>query len=621
MPPVLRLYVLGSLDKEKPERSLTIFAEYKSLRGLSHVVLKAAELGEVVSAIDDLRGYVEGGFPAVDNKELADLGSRLFGILIVDQTKALFLIATGECRATERFLPLEIVAEDFEIAGWPWEYLYNSPEKKFIAQDFHPVSRSIFSMSSRPALPPKKGNVRILMILGVLPDDPDTTPAEEIKCISEVFETQLGVNKFHLEILPASEYRKIQERISNGRFDVIHYFGHAGFDYGRGEGFLSIARRGAKPSKIWAINLANILMGSGVRLVFLNACKTAQGSPTDSPGRSSVAATLLNAGIPAVIGTQFSLPDVSAHALSSTIYNALAIGLPIGEAVRGGRNAMPLAENSDFFDWGIPVLYSTDPGQIVFPSKGNGPKWTPSFKKAITSDKLSLARLFGSGTIAGAPSVVVERTRAPSNDKRVKVALLDIDSKVGSLADLARLVNTAQEYYNFEVVYLPVPSGYVRIDLDDDPQTFVPRLEGFLEPLPDQLQVEFVCCLTQNLIAFVEGNAIRYNYFACSLTNNDKVSVVSTFDLRRYAKESKVPFAKAVFRLCLSMLVSSDPRWGIDFHAQTVGCLFDFCENRDDFVVGLKKNNFDHKECRDKIRDDSQLAAVDSFFALKFSES
>ena len=50
------------------------------------------------------------------------------------------------------------------------------------------------------------------------------------------------------------------------------------------------------------------------------------------------------------------------------------------------------------------------------------------------------------------------------------------------------------------------------------------------------------------------------------------------------------------------------------------GCLFDFCESRDDIVISLKKTKFDYGKCRDKIEDKEQLAAIDSFFALKFSE-
>lgn len=626
----LRLYVLGSLDPTKTRRTLITFAEYKALRGLSRVDMPRAEVEALVSSIGNLRGYVEGGYPIIDVKTLKDIGARLFNILITERTKDIFLTATGENRANNEFLPLEIVAEDFEIAGWPWEYMYNSSDKRFIAQEFHPVSRSIFSISSRPALPAKKGRIRILLILGVPPDDSYTTPTEEVKGISEVFQAALGTENFDIEILPAADYKKLQGGIGSREVDIVHYFGHAGFDHEQGQGFLSIARPGGNPFKIYAIQFAQLLMESRVRLVFLNACKTAQGSATDNPGRSSVAATLLDTGIPAVIGTQFSLPDVSAHSLSATIYKALLTGKPIGEAVRVGRNAMSFADKAAFFDWGIPVLYSTDPAQIIFPPNSGKSDWAPTLARAIVKQPQSFVATRVATSAAVGPSRVVASSHPVNNadnkatikvKAKVKVALLDIDSKVGFLPDLVRRVNDAQGYYNFEVVYVAVPSGYVRTDLSEDPQTFVPRLKDVLQPLPQQLHVNFVCGLTQHLIAGGSKGREYWNYFTSSVTDSDSIFVVSTFDLRRYAQKAKKSFAKAVFRLCLSMLVASDPRLDIDFHKETTGCLFDFCENRDDILVGLKKMKFDHEFCRSKIKDSLQLAAIDSFFALDFSEA
>lgn len=76
-------------------------------------------------------------------------------------------------------------------------------------------------------------------------------------------------------------------------------------------------------------------------------------------------------------------------------------------------------------------------------------------------------------------------------------------------------------------------------------------------------------------------------------------------------------FAKSMLRLCLSMLVATDLRYRICFHDQTVGCLFDYCENRSDIVVGLRKMRFDHDICRNAIKDEDQLNAIDKLIALK----
>ncbi|HEY4678947.1 MAG TPA: hypothetical protein VIJ01_17405, partial [Candidatus Angelobacter sp.] len=244
----------------------------------------------------------------------------------------------------------------------------------------------------------------------------------------------------------------------------------------------------------------------------------------------------------------------------------------------------------------------------------------PTFEKAI--DSRSLIAAFESSPVSGGPSVVVERTRpSNSNEKVIKVAIIDVDAKVGFLPDLAQRVNSAQDYYNVEIAYIPVPSGYVRTDMGGgNLQTFVPRLHETLKSLPKQLRVDFVCAITQNLIAGLENGSEFWNYFTSPVGASNQVFVISTFGMRRYALEAKVSFAKAVFRLCLSMLLALDSRWNLGFHHDTAGCLFDFCQERDDMVVGLKRMKFDHQSCRPQIKDSRQLNAIDTFLALDFPE-
>jgi hypothetical protein len=361
-----------------------------------------------------------------------------------------------------------------------------------------------------------------------------------------------------------------------------------------------------------------LLADRGIRLVFLNACKSAVNDPTSNPARSSIAAALLDRGIPAVVASQFSLPDNSAHYLAATIYNTLLTKRSISHAMRDGRNAIKFADEAKFFDWGIPVLYSMNPDQVVLPIAGGEPAWADDRDETMENEALARS-LAGGNPMPGAPSVVAERTRSSRRDAKFKVALIDIDAKVGFLPDLAEAANKKQKYYHFEVVYLPVPSGYARDDLGADVQTYLPRLAPALASTPDLLAVDFVCALTCNGVAIDQGNEISYRLFAASLPGNDNVIVISTFKVREYAREAHVPFAKAVLMMCLSVLVEGDERWPIKRHPETVGCLFDRCEIRSDIVVGLRKMRFDHEQCRGKIGDTEQLAAIDALTRLEIT--
>jgi hypothetical protein len=611
--PSFRLYVIGRLAKDQPQQSLTAFAEYRTARALSRIEIQGARLQSLLEQIGNLRSFVEAGAPEFEKIALKRLGQDLLEILLVGKTRDLFFTATGE-RQERQLLPLEVIAEDPEVAGWPWEYLYDPAADAFISQEFHPISRSIFT-STKPSLcGPVDGKVRLLIILGVPPDDSDTMPKEEVKYISDVFSSQLDDERFEITVLNAEDYQQLISYLTTRQFEIVHYFGHAGFNYEEGEGYLSIKRPGKDKFHMPANMFARLLRDRGIRLVFLNACKTAIGALTENPGRSSIAAALLDRGIPAVIATQFSLPESSAHFLAATIYNTLLTGKPIGDAIRDGRNAMGFSDSAQFFDWGIPVLYSTIHTQIILPSIQAEPRWAKSYVNAL--DTGNLVESLATTRVRGAPSILDERTRSDGKGAKCRVALIDIDSKVGFLPDLAQSANEAQDYYYFEVVYLPVPSGYARHDINVETQTYLPRLTSVLDATPKSLDVDFACCLTGNMVATKEDDVTWSNLFAATLPDNDRVVVVSTFRMREYAREAGRPFAKSVLIVCLSMLVEADPRWAIKRHEKTYGCLFDFCGNRDDIVVGLRKMRFDHEVCRKKIKDKGQLKAIDALASL-----
>jgi hypothetical protein len=83
------------------------------------------------------------------------------------------------------------------------------------------------------------------------------------------------------------------------------------------------------------------------------------------------------AGIPAVIAMQYKIWDESAIEFSRTFYKALAVGLPLEQAVSLGRiavfnqcNALTDEEQRQKYwrDWGVPVLYCRVRGNFVLPT-------------------------------------------------------------------------------------------------------------------------------------------------------------------------------------------------------------------------------------------------------------
>src|SRR5262249_15750602 len=171
-----------------------------------------------------------------------------------------------------------------------------------------------------------------------------------------------------MKFLRAIGLKELDEELADNRYDVFHFFGHAGLDAERDEGYL-IFDRGPdmKKKKYYAGDLGPSLANKGLRLAFLNACETAVAGAEVDPAGRALAATLLGYGIPAVIATQFLMPDNSAHFLAEQIYRALLRGLTIVESMREGRQSMKYSDDDRHPDWGIPVLYSSCPDLILFP--------------------------------------------------------------------------------------------------------------------------------------------------------------------------------------------------------------------------------------------------------------
>ena len=231
---VVRIYVLGNLVSNASEQNFTLFCEYRSSRGLCKCTVSTAEINGIVTAITQFRGFVEGGHPVVAEHALQEMGSRLFSLVIRGRARDLFFIATGEQRVQRDSLPLEIIAEDYQVAAWPWEYMFNPEEKRFISQDFHPISRNIFSISGPREQGALDKGLRILVIVGVLPDDNNVKPDEEISVITEVFRQYLGDECFDIDVIPAEHYQRLNNTLKTIKYDIVHYVGHAGFDDGTG---------------------------------------------------------------------------------------------------------------------------------------------------------------------------------------------------------------------------------------------------------------------------------------------------------------------------------------------------------------------------------------------------
>ena len=119
---------------------------------------------------------------------------------------------------------------------------------------------------------------------------------------------------------------------------VLHFVGHGEFDEEEDEGFLELTDAEGLPDRLFASRLGRYLEDSqSLRLVVLNACESGR---TGLDALSGTAATIMRAGVPAVVAMQYEISDPGAITFAKSFYQGLATGRTLDRAVTAARGAM-----------------------------------------------------------------------------------------------------------------------------------------------------------------------------------------------------------------------------------------------------------------------------------------
>lgn len=351
------------------------------------------EKKETVSVPGDLReraGHLESR--GLDNhvEKQIELGELLAGLLLPAYARQLFRESLLRL-PDDQGLRLRLRLAD-ELADFPWEYMYiqdtrgERTSSSFLALDPH------ISIVRHEALTlpgdwfDAPGSRRIVVAMAT--PEPHAVYPKLANLPTEQYSLKAamgGVTGIQMMYIP--EYGDGPGDQTHGatlkdllaafmeRTDVFHFSGHGEFSREMGpaigstvgEGGIVLADAANQAVLMPADRLGEVLRGKGVRLVVLGACET--GRRDGYNVWSGVAASLLKAGIPAVVAMQFTIKDKLAAAFSAAFYRALVAGYTIDEAVALGRAAMraeALDGQPDVRDWGVPVLYLRAPGGRVF---------------------------------------------------------------------------------------------------------------------------------------------------------------------------------------------------------------------------------------------------------------
>ena len=335
---------------------------------------------------------LEGGRPGPHL--LSRIGGRVYQTLFPGGVGVAFKEVYNQARRRKAAVALQIRFDEdaVSLARYPWELLYVG---QGAGQGSHPVATGTVEITryityGGPKLEDEGGQLPYRLLF-VAPRPSQLSPlpgGREESAVRDALRPLIEAGYLVVESPERPTYQALQDELDRG-CHVIHFDGHGVFGRwcrGCGElhpahvtvcsrcgmalgepcGYLAFEDEAGGVDYVGPESMRNLLERTHVRLVFLSACESAevQGSSVFhglGPG-------LIQAGIPAVVAMQISLPAVSAREFARGFYTALAEGERVSCAVARGRWRL---SHSDY--WFVPALYlrsTDDRGPVIFADVG-----------------------------------------------------------------------------------------------------------------------------------------------------------------------------------------------------------------------------------------------------------
>ncbi|KAI8629650.1 hypothetical protein F5Y19DRAFT_431355 [Xylariaceae sp. FL1651] len=152
-----------------------------------------------------------------------------------------------------------------------------------------------------------------------------------------------------------------------GHFDIVHFDVHGSDDKDVGNSLLFIRPDEQNignllPHPVPATEIASVLARYKVKIVILNACRSAKGSSLDK----NIAATIVNAGVHACLAMSHNVISRAVEVFMCALYDAMLIKhLPLAYAVQVARRSLRVypkrvtgfGEQAETDDWIVPIVY------------------------------------------------------------------------------------------------------------------------------------------------------------------------------------------------------------------------------------------------------------------------
>lgn len=301
------------------------------------------DLTTVINVLFGAHATLRGKMPEVPENQALDSLSELGDLMY-----RLFLPIPIQRHLSKAESPILIASNDLEL---PWELM--CPENEFLCLRAPVARMPVMREFPRRNEYTREEKLRFLFIANPTGDLPATE--EEVEWIVD----RLSDEPATVEVWRGAEATglKLHRALASGRYDVIHYSGHAYFNLENpDESGLVLAGQN--------IFIAQTIQRTlrGRPLVLLNACESGREMMVDgevsytASETEGLASSFIRGGALGIIGTLWPIFDEGAAEFASTFYEKLLAGQNLGEAMRRARLHVRETRPHDV-TWASFVLY------------------------------------------------------------------------------------------------------------------------------------------------------------------------------------------------------------------------------------------------------------------------
>jgi len=284
--------------------------------------------------------------------------AKRFGAVLFD---AIFSGDTREClrrsqdRARELRANLRIrlrVADCPELAGLPWEFLYDASDDSFLALSVGTPLIRYLQLPDPPRAIAGTLPLRVLVVRSEPANLPELQLEQEWAQVTGAVQGLIQSGAVTFTTLAKASLSELRLALMQGQFHVLHFMGHGSFSDETG-GLLYFTGPDGRAVAVTAADVGVLMRDhTSMRMAVLNACEGARIDPGDP--FAGVAETLVRRGVPAVVAMQFEFTDRAAVEFAPALYGALAAGFPVDAAVTEARKAVYTVSP---VEWATPVLH------------------------------------------------------------------------------------------------------------------------------------------------------------------------------------------------------------------------------------------------------------------------